>query len=128
MLLELGLALASERSPAAVPALRQAVGLADTPHDQSAAALLAARVLGIWGYHDAVTGICRDALAAGHDLGPAADDLEVELLASSLISAATAGEAWARALSRLLIRARPARGASTMPCWRRAPPSPPATP
>jgi hypothetical protein len=101
VLLELGLALASDRDPGAVPALQQAVGLANTPRDQSAAALLAARVLGLWGHHDAVAGICRDALAAGHDLGPAADDLEAELLGSSLISTATAGEAWARALSRL---------------------------
>ena len=46
VLLELGLALASERSPAAVTALREAVGLAPTSRDQAAAALLAARVLG----------------------------------------------------------------------------------
>jgi len=101
VLLELGLALASDRSPAAVPALRQAVELAAAPRDRPAAALLAARVLGIWGHHDAVIGICHDALAAGDDLGPAADDLEAELLASSLISTATAASAWARAQSRL---------------------------
>jgi DNA-binding CsgD family transcriptional regulator len=101
VLLELGLALADDRSPAAVPALRQAVELAATPHDRPAAALVAARVLGIWGHHDAVIGICHDALAAGDDLGPAADDLEAELLGSSLISTATAASAWARAQTRL---------------------------
>jgi DNA-binding CsgD family transcriptional regulator len=107
VLLELGLALASDRSPAAVTALRQAVELATTPHDQAAAALLAARVLGIWGHHDAVTVICHNALAAGHNLGPPADDLEAELLGSSFLSTATAGQAWARARSRLADPAAP---------------------
>ena len=111
VLLQLGLALASERNPAAVTALRQAVGLTQTPGDRAAAALLAARLLGIWGYHDSVTLICRDALASGPDLGPAADGLEAELFASSFISAATASEAWALAGSHL---ADP--GASSM--WR----------
>jgi DNA-binding CsgD family transcriptional regulator/tetratricopeptide (TPR) repeat protein len=97
VLLERGLALASERDPAAVTALRQAVGLTTTPRDRAAAAVLAARVLGIWGYHDSVTLICRDALACGRDLGPAADGLEAELFASSFISAATASQAWALA-------------------------------
>ena len=101
VLLELGLALASERNPAAVTALRQAVGLAKASRDQAAAALLAARVLGIWGYHDSVTLICRDALASGRDRGPAADGLEAELFASTFISAATASEAWALAGSHL---------------------------
>src|SRR5947208_10370476 len=45
LLLELRIALARERSPAAVPALREAVALAGP-----GAALLAARVLGIWAY------------------------------------------------------------------------------
>jgi hypothetical protein len=101
VLLELGLALASDRSPAAVSALRRPVEPAAASSDRPAAALLAARVLGIWGHHDAVIGICHDALAAGDDLGPAADDLEAELLASSLISTTTAASAWARAHSRL---------------------------
>jgi DNA-binding CsgD family transcriptional regulator len=97
VLLELGVALSSERSPAAVTALRQAVELAAPGGDRAAAALRAARVLGIWGHHEAVTGICRDALAAGSGLGAAAGDLETELFASSFVSAATAGEAWALA-------------------------------
>jgi DNA-binding CsgD family transcriptional regulator len=109
ILLDLSLALASQRSPAAVTALRQAVGLAHTPADRAAAALQAARVLGIWGHHDSVTAICRDALAAGS--GPAADDLEAELFGSSFISAATVAQAAARAGARL---AEP--GAST--AWR----------
>ena len=101
LLLELGLALASERNPAAVTALQQAVGLTKNPRGRAAAALLAARVLGIWGYHDSVTLLCRDALASGPDLGPAADGLEAELFASSFISAATASQAWALAGSHL---------------------------
>jgi DNA-binding CsgD family transcriptional regulator len=104
LLLELGLALASDRSPAAVTALRQAVQLAGTPRDSASAALRAARVLGIWGHHDSVTPICRDALAAGagtDDLGRAADGLESELFASSFVSPATAGEAWTLAASHM---------------------------
>jgi DNA-binding CsgD family transcriptional regulator len=101
LLLELGVALASDRSPAAVTALRQAVELAGTTRDRASAALLAARVLGIWGHHDSVIPICRDALAAGDDLGSAADGLEAELFASSFVSAATAAEAWALAASHL---------------------------
>ena len=93
MLLKLGLALAAERSPAAVTALRQAVTLASAPHDRAEAALMSARALGLWGHHDSVTAICRDALTAGQDLGPAADDLEAELFASSFIAAATTGDA-----------------------------------
>src|SRR5215470_6271544 len=58
LLLELGIALARERSPAAVPALREAVELAGPD-----AALLAARVLGIWAYHAEAAAICRNALA-----------------------------------------------------------------
>ena len=65
LLLELGLALAGERSPAAAAALKEAVELTATPADHAAAALLSARVLGIWGYHDSVAVICRDALTAG---------------------------------------------------------------
>ena len=45
--------------------------------------------------------ICRDALAAGGDLGPAADSLEAELFANAWINAADTGDALARARSRL---------------------------
>ena len=65
VLLELGLSLAGERSPAAAAALRDAVQLATCPAEHATAALLTAEVLGIWGHHDAVTGICLDALATG---------------------------------------------------------------
>jgi DNA-binding CsgD family transcriptional regulator len=110
ILLELGVALAGERDPAAVTALRAAVELARTPDDRAAAALLAARVLGIWGHHASVAGICRDALGDG--LGPAladtaltdpvqADSLEAELFANAVVSTATIGEALARARRRL---------------------------
>jgi AAA ATPase domain len=128
VLLQLGLALASERDPAAVTALRQAVRLATTSRDQAAAAVLAARVLGIWGYHDSVTLICRDTLASGCDLGPAADGLEAELFASSFISAATASQAWALAGNHLADPGASSAWRAMTPCSRRAPASPPVTP
>jgi DNA-binding NarL/FixJ family response regulator len=87
LLLELGIALARERSPAAVPALREAVELAGPD-----AALLAARVLGIWAYHAEAVAICRNALA---DTVPAelADSLQAELFQNAVISAETVAEA-----------------------------------
>ena len=101
LLLELGLALAAERSPAAPAALTEAVELTTTPQEHATAALLSARLLGIWGHHDSAAVICRDALARRGDLGPAAESLEGELFASTLISAASVGEALERAGSRL---------------------------
>ena len=102
MLLDLGLALAGERSPDAVAVLREAVRLSPTPAEHATVALRSARVLGLWAYHDSVNVICRGALAAGDVLDPAtADSLEAELFANSTISAATAGEARARAKDRL---------------------------
>ena len=98
ILLELGMALASERSPAAVTALRDAVRLAGPADERGMAALLAARVLGIWGHHAGAAAICRDALS-GRPAQP--DSLEAELFANTLISTATIGEALARAGSRL---------------------------
>ena len=91
LLLELGIALARERSPAAVPALREAVELAGPD-----AALLAARVLGIWAYHAEAAAICRDALAAPvpDDLpDEVTDSLQAELFQNAVISAETVGEA-----------------------------------
>ena len=101
ILLDLGLTLARERSPAAPAALCDAVGLAVTPQDHATAALLAARVLGIWGHHDSAGAICRDALA-GPRVGPeAADSLDAELFANTWISTATVAEARTRARDRL---------------------------
>jgi DNA-binding CsgD family transcriptional regulator len=95
ILLELGIDLARERTPAAVPVLREAVRLAGPE-----AAVLTARMLGIWGYHADAAGICRDALA-----GPVPEDLtdslEAELFQNSFICAETAGQALARAGGRL---------------------------
>jgi DNA-binding CsgD family transcriptional regulator len=91
LLLELGIALARERSPAAVPALREAVELVGPD-----AALLAARVLGIWAYHAEAAAICRAALAARGPDGLSddlADSLQAELFQNALISAETVGEA-----------------------------------
>jgi ATP/maltotriose-dependent transcriptional regulator MalT len=64
------------------------------------AALLTARMLGIWGYHADAAGLCRDALSGlvPEDL---TDSLEAELFQNSLIDAATAGQALTRAGSRL---------------------------
>ena len=87
LLLELGIALARERSPAAVPALREAVELAGPD-----AALLAARVLGIWAYHAEAAAICRAALAAPVP-DELADSLQAELFQNAVISAETVGEA-----------------------------------
>src|SRR5690348_1788679 len=91
LLLELGIALARERSPAAVPALREAVELAGPD-----AALLAARVLGIWAYHAEAAAICRNALAGAvpDDL---ADSLQAEQFQNAVISAGAVGEALALA-------------------------------
>jgi DNA-binding NarL/FixJ family response regulator len=89
LLLEFGIALARERSPAAVPALREAVELAGP-----GAALLAARVLGIWAYHAEAAAICRDALA-GPVPDDVADSLQAELFQNTVISAETVAEALA---------------------------------
>src|SRR5690348_35493 len=91
LLLELGIALARERSSAAVPALREAVELAGPD-----AALLAARVLGIWAYHAEAAAICRNALAGAvpDDL---ADSLQAEQFQNAVISAGAVGEALALA-------------------------------
>ena len=89
VLLDLGLALAGERSPDAAAVLREAVRLLTTPADHATAALRSARVLGLWAYHDSVSVICHGALAAGDALDPAtADSLEAELFANATISAA----------------------------------------
>ena len=101
LVLELGLALAGERSPAAATVLREAVETTATPADHATAALLSARVLGIWGHHDSVAVICRDALSGRDSLGPVADSLEAELFANAWINAATTGQARARAQGRL---------------------------
>jgi len=98
VLLDLGLALARERSPAAPAALREAVELTGSPQDRATAALLAARVLGLWGYHESVIAICRAALTAPAGIEPAAaDSLEAELFANAWPSGATAAPAQARA-------------------------------
>jgi DNA-binding CsgD family transcriptional regulator len=94
--LELGIALARERNPEAVTALREAVRLAGTPAERAHAALLAARVLGIWGYHESVVTICEDALAG--DLGPeVAGGLAAELFQNRFSSGESVGQALSQA-------------------------------
>jgi DNA-binding CsgD family transcriptional regulator len=95
ILLELGIALARERTPAAVPVLREAVRLAGPQ-----AALPTARMLGIWGYHADAADLCRDALADSMP-NEMTDSLEAELFQNSLIDTATTGPALTRAGSRL---------------------------
>jgi DNA-binding CsgD family transcriptional regulator len=100
IMLDLGLALASDRDQAAVNVLREAV---DQAADKPAAALRSAGVLGIWAHHDSAAGICLAALSAAPpggraDLAPAVrSQLEAELFANSWLSTATAAAAWARA-------------------------------
>ena len=101
LLLELGLALAAERSPAAPAALTEAVELTTASAEHATAALLSARLLGIWGHHASAAVICRDALARPGDPDPAADSLEAELFANAFINPATIGEALERAQDRL---------------------------
>ena len=74
--------------------LREAVRLAPAlaPAEHAHATLLAARVLGIWGYHESVIAICRDALAG--DLDPAVrGSLEAELFQSCFSGGETAAQA-----------------------------------
>ena len=115
--LELGIALAAVRHPAAVRTLREAM---DRSADKTAA-LVSARLLGIWGHHDSAAGICRDVLAAGpgrHGHGgddpggvdPAtADHLGAEFFANAWIVPATVDEAWTLAGDRL--------ASSNQPSW-----------
>jgi DNA-binding CsgD family transcriptional regulator len=111
VLLEYGLSLAAERRPEAAAALLEAVELTSAAPDRATAALLSARALGLWGEHETVLAICRDALA-GDQLDPAAaDSLEVELSSSALVSPATVDEARARTRQHLAVP-----GAA--PAWR----------
>ena len=111
VLLELGLSLAGDRSPAASDALSEAVRLAADsadPAEHAAAAVQSAGVLGIWGHHSAVTQICAEALAAGPGLDQATrDSLQAEALVNTMIDATTAGQALAAAERRLADRDAP---------------------
>jgi DNA-binding CsgD family transcriptional regulator len=98
ILLDLGLALAEGRDAAAPDVLRQAVELSSRPHEHATAALLSARALSLWGHHDTMMAICRDALADADRLDPdAADSLEEQLVANAWASPATCQEARTRA-------------------------------
>jgi DNA-binding CsgD family transcriptional regulator len=102
VLLDLGLSLAGERSPASAGALRDAVQLATCPAEHATAALLTAEVLGIWGHHDAVTGICLDAFATGDSLDPVVrGNLEAELFANSICDPSMASKTLASARRQL---------------------------
>jgi DNA-binding CsgD family transcriptional regulator len=121
LLLDLGLALASDRDEGAVVMLRDAVaqaGDAGQPGDtgapgdsgqpgepgspsRAAAALLAAGVLGVWGHHDSATDVARAGLSAPGGDPCTADRLEAELFANAWVNAATARSAWDRIRPRL---------------------------
>ncbi len=94
VLLELGLALAADRQAAAPDVLREAVELTTVPGERADRAALSARALGLWGHHDSVIAICREALASAEALEPAQiDHLEAELTASAWVSPATVADA-----------------------------------
>jgi DNA-binding CsgD family transcriptional regulator len=106
LLLDLGLALASERDEDAVAVLHEAVAQADDasqPNEpgRATAALLSAGALGIWGHHDSARDIALAGLSAAGGDQLVADQLEAELFANSWISAATARSAWERIRPRL---------------------------
>jgi DNA-binding CsgD family transcriptional regulator len=106
LLLDLGLALASERDEDAVAVLHEAVAQADDvgqPNEpgRATAALLSAGALGVWGHHDSARGIALAGLSAADGDQLVADQLEAELFANSWISAATARSAWERIRPRL---------------------------
>jgi DNA-binding CsgD family transcriptional regulator len=105
-LLDLGLALASERDEDAVAALYEAVAQADDAvhpgaPDRATAALLSAGVLGVWGHHDSARDVALAGLSAAGGDQLVADQLEAELFANSWISVATARSAWERIRPRL---------------------------
>jgi DNA-binding CsgD family transcriptional regulator len=102
ILLDLGLSLAGERSPAAPVALQDAVQLTTSPDEHATAALRSASVLGLWGHHATVMDICRDALTAGDTLDPGTrDNLEAELFANALTDPSASRDAVARAGGRI---------------------------
>ncbi|HET9082063.1 MAG TPA: AAA family ATPase [Trebonia sp.] len=98
LLLELGLALASDRDQAAVEVLRDAVAQAA---DRATPALLSAGVLGIWGHHDSAAEIALAGLSAPGAAPLVTEHLEAELFANSWMAAASAGPAWDRVRPRL---------------------------
>ena len=118
LLLDLGLALASDRDQGAVTVLRDAVaqvgalppaGLGAAPAGRGSepgkaqAALLSAGVLGIWGHHEHAAEIALAGLAFPAPDPLVSERLEAELFANSWISTASARSAWERIGPRLPI-------------------------
>jgi DNA-binding CsgD family transcriptional regulator len=123
LLLDLGLALASERDEDAVAVLHEAVAQADDggqPNEPGrvTAALLSAGALGVWGHHDSARGIALAGLSAAGGDQLVADQLEAELFANSWVSAATARSAWERIRPRLDSVAKEPPTAPGAACWR----------
>jgi DNA-binding CsgD family transcriptional regulator len=103
ILLDLGVALASDRDQAAVQVLRDAVAQADATGtdgvggpDRATAALLSAGVLGVWGHHDSATELATAGLSATVADPLVRERLEAELFANSWLNAGTAGAGWQR--------------------------------
>jgi len=98
LLLDLGLALASDRDEAAVAVLREAVAQAGDSGrpSRATAALLSSGVLGVWGHHDLAVEIATAGLLAADGDALAREQLEAELFANSWASAAAARPAWER--------------------------------
>jgi DNA-binding CsgD family transcriptional regulator len=103
VLLDLGLALASDRDETAVTVLREAVAQADDAGGPGlpATALLSSGVLGLWGHHDRAAEITLAGLASASADPVARERLEAELFANSWMSAASARAAWERVRPRL---------------------------
>jgi DNA-binding CsgD family transcriptional regulator len=104
ILLDLGLALASDRDHAAVAVLREAVTQAA---DKATSALLSAGALGIWGHHDSAAEIARTGLSAPNADPDVKERLEAELFANSWPHVTTARAAWARIRPRLAAATQP---------------------
>jgi len=126
LLLDLGLALASDRDEAAVAVLREAVAHADDEGQpagpdrptQATAALLSSGVLGIWGHHGSAAQLALAGLSAASADPHVQDQLEAELFANSWASAATARPAWERIRPRLDSVAAEPRGGPGVLDWR----------
>jgi DNA-binding CsgD family transcriptional regulator len=109
LLLDLGLALASDRDEAAVAVLGEAVaqagGTGQPPGSEgparAMAALLSCGALGTWGHHEGAAAIAQAGLSVPGADPAVRDQLEAELFANSWAGAATARPAWERIRPRL---------------------------
>jgi DNA-binding CsgD family transcriptional regulator len=112
VLLELGLALAAHRQPAAPAVLREAIDLTGDPGARAAAGLRAARALALAALFTDVLDICRATLAGAADMPPdTVARLEAELIGIAMTRAATMPEVRERV-------GRSRRHPPSVPLWR----------